>query len=162
MRKHKKKHKKKQTKNTEGIMYGNMDNKVKHLEMIENIIQRMANNSFQLKGWAVTLVGVIGAFASQGSDKRFFLLAFVPLIAFWFLDSFYLLLERKYKVMYKNVSDKAEEEIDFSMDLGGITATGDDVNRLCYGRCLFSRTEAWFYLPIMAAVIVLAIILIWT
>ena len=59
-----------------------MDNKVKHLEMIENIIQRMANNSFRLKGWSVALVGVIGAFASQGSDKRFFLLAFVPLITF--------------------------------------------------------------------------------
>ena len=31
-----------------------MDNKIKHLEMIEAIIERMANNSFLLKGWAIT------------------------------------------------------------------------------------------------------------
>jgi len=30
-------------------------NKIKHLEMIEAVIERMAKNSFQLKGWAMTL-----------------------------------------------------------------------------------------------------------
>lgn len=33
-----------------------MENKIKHPEMIESIIERMGSNSFQLKGWAVTLV----------------------------------------------------------------------------------------------------------
>ena len=28
-----------------------MENKIKHLEMIEHIIERMAKNSFQLKTW---------------------------------------------------------------------------------------------------------------
>ena len=137
-----------------------MTNKIKHLEMIENIIQRMAGNSFQLKGWAVTLVGIIGAFSSQGSDKRFFLLTFVPLIAFWFLDSFYLMLERKYKVMYKNVCDKEEDKIDFSMNLEDIVAVGSDVKKLCYMNCMLSKTEVGFYLPIIVSVIVLAWILV--
>ena len=47
------------------------EKKMKHLEMIEGVIERMGNNSFQLKGWAVTLVALVGALASQGSDKRF-------------------------------------------------------------------------------------------
>lgn len=32
-----------------------MDNKLKHLELIQGVINRMASNSFKLKGWAVTL-----------------------------------------------------------------------------------------------------------
>lgn len=67
-----------------------MDNRIKHLEMIQAVIQRMANNSFQLKGWAVTLVGVIGALSTAQDDKRFFLLAFIPILAFWGRDSFYI------------------------------------------------------------------------
>ena len=36
-----------------------LEDKYKHLEMIQNIIQRMATNSFMLKGWAVTLIVAI-------------------------------------------------------------------------------------------------------
>ena len=43
-----------------------MEKKMKHLEMIEGVIERMGNNSFQLKGWAVTLVALVGALAAQG------------------------------------------------------------------------------------------------
>jgi len=138
------------------------EKKMKHLEMIEGVIERMGNNSFQLKGWAVTLVALVGALASQGSDKRFFLLAFIPLIAFWFLDAFYLQMERKYKILYKNVSEKSEDAIDFNMDTRSIECVGDDAERICFFRCLFSKTEWLFYLIIAGAVGVLAAILIFT
>ena len=139
-----------------------MENKIRHLEMIESVIERMGNNSFQLKGWAVTLVSLVGALAAQGSDKKFFLLAFIPLIAFWFLDAFYLQIERKYKILYKNVSGKIENEIDFNMDTRKIVCEGEDSNRICFWNCLFSTTEWAFYLIISIVVGVLAIILILT
>lgn len=66
------------------------EKKIKHLEMIEVIIERMAKNSFQLKGWSMTLIALVGAISAQGSDKRFILLAFIPIFGFWALDSFYL------------------------------------------------------------------------
>ena len=139
-----------------------MEKKMKHLEMIEGVIERMGNNSFQLKGWAVTLVALVGAFAAQGSDKRFFLLAFIPLFSFWFLDSFYLQMERKYKVLYKRVSEKAESDIDFSMDTRDVTYTKDEAKRICFCSCLFSKTEWPFYLIIAGVVGTLALILILT
>ena len=80
-----------------------MENRIKHLEMIENIIERMGSNSFQLKGWAVALVSIVGALAAKETDRKFFLLAFIPLVAFWFIDSYYLQSERKYKHLYKIV-----------------------------------------------------------
>ena len=138
------------------------EKKMKHLEMIEGVIERMGNNSFQLKGWAVTLVALVGALSSQGSDKRFFLLAFIPLFAFWFLDAFYLQLERKYKILYKNVSEKTEDTIDFNMDTRNIVCTGKDAERICFCKCLFSKTEWSFYLIIAGAVGILALILILT
>lgn len=41
----------------------NMNNKIKHLEMIENIIERMSKNCFQLKSWTMTLVAGISVFS---------------------------------------------------------------------------------------------------
>ena len=134
-----------------------MEDKLRHLEMIENVIQRMANNSFQLKGWAVTIVGIIGGLSANGSDKRFFLLTFVPLIMFWFLDTFYLQLERKFGVLYDNV--RVKNETDFSMNIGEIVCDANQAKKLCYCNCLFSKTEAWFYIPIIAAVMAVAVIL---
>ena len=32
------------------------ENKLKHLEFIQNIITRMNSNSFVIKGWSITLV----------------------------------------------------------------------------------------------------------
>lgn len=138
------------------------EKKIKHLEMIEGVIERMGNNSFQLKGWAVTLVTLVGALASQGSDKRFLLIAFIPLFAFWFLDAFYLQMERKYKILYKIVSEKAEDAIDFNMDTRSIVLTGNDAERICFFTCLFSKTEWPFYLIIAGAVGILTLILLLT
>lgn len=137
-----------------------MEKKMRHLEMIETIIERMGNNSFQLKGWAVTLVAIVGALAAQGSDKRFFLVAFIPLVAFWFLDAYYLQMERKYKILYKNVAVKDEEQIDFNMDTKSIECSDYDKIRIKFRYCLFSKAEWPFYLMIIDAVGVLAILLI--
>lgn len=139
-----------------------MDNKIRHLEMIQGVIQRMANNSFQLKGWAVTLIGLVGALSTREDDKRFFLLAFIPILAFWGLDSFYLQLERKFTTLYKNVKEKAETDIDFSMDIrdGFLVMDANDKERTRFCNCLKSKTEAGFYAPLALAVVMLEMILI--
>ena len=109
-----------------------MDNKIKHLEMIESVVQRMADNSFKLKEWTVAM------------------------LAFWFLDSLYLQLERKYRELYNYVREK-QEEIDFSMDISKFSSEN---NTLRYIDCLFSKTEAGFYIPIGIVIIILAVILL--
>ena len=133
------------------------DSRIKHLEMIEAIIERMGNNSFQLKGWAVTLVTVIGALSQQGSDKRYFALAFVPLLAFWLLDAYYLQLERKYKVLYRNVKDGQID--DFEMNTEMIICTKEDKKDLCLVSCMFAQAEGWFYGSILGVLILLAVAL---
>lgn len=136
-----------------------MDNKIKHLEMIQVLIQRMANNSFQLKGWTVALIGIIGALSADNDDKRLFLMTFIPLIAFWGLDSFYLQLERKFTVLYSNVAAKRDDEIDFNMDLRKIVIGEVDQKRTKYIDCVKSKSELGFYLPLTGMLLIVTWIL---
>lgn len=125
-------------------MANSEEKKIKLLEMIEKIIERMGQNSFQLKGWAVTLVSLLGAILSRDSNKCLFLLAFIPIVAFWFLDAFYLGKERKYRDLYKQVASKPEEKIDFSMDTGDLSVKD-------FMKAFISCTESIFYGAISAA-----------
>lgn len=135
------------------------EKKIKHLEMIENVIERMAKNCFQLKGWTMTLVALVGALGSQGANKKFMLLSFIPVVGFWFLDAFYLQQERRYKQLYKNVAIKSEEEIDFNLDASLAIGTDDEMKKLCYCKCLFSISVTVFYGVIAGAMIALFCVL---
>ena len=121
------------------------ENKLKHLEMIQGIINRMASNSFALKGWAVTLVAGIFALASKDTDKIYFLIAYVPIVVFWFLDSYYLLQERLFRSLYGKVRQLPENEIDFDMNTKRDEFKSE---KNTFNACLFSVTEAGFYIPL--------------
>jgi hypothetical protein len=60
------------------------ENKLKHLEFIQNVITRLNGNSFLIKGWSVTIVAALFALAAKDSDTRLLLVAYVPVFAFWF------------------------------------------------------------------------------
>ena len=112
-----------------------MEEKIKHLEMIQGVINRMANNSFVLKGWAVTLAAGVFALAGSNSENLLFWIACVPVIAFWGLDSYYLLQERLYRDLYKKVCTLNNSEIDFSLSATRIEFNSKN-NR--FFSCLFS------------------------
>lgn len=136
-----------------------MDNKIKHLEMIENVIERMAKNSFQLKGWAVTLVTLVGALGAKESDKRFMFLAFVPIIGFWILDAFYLQQERRYRALYRSVCETDPDKIDFNMNTRLVKYTDEEAKKTCFFNCLKSTSVSVFYGIITITLILLVAIL---
>jgi len=94
-------------------------NKQKHLEFIGNTINRLAGNSFLLKGWTITLIAGAFALAAKDANPCYVLLAFFPAFLFWFLDGFYLQQERLYRCLWNDVSRKDEAEVDFSMNAQG-------------------------------------------
>ena len=93
----------------------NEENKICHLSMIQQIITRMGSNSFSLKGWSVGIMIAIYAFAGEDAHKAV-VVTLIPLIVFWILDSYYLMLERKFRILYNNVRIKSEDEIDYDMN----------------------------------------------
>lgn len=92
-----------------------MDRKLKHLDFIQGVINRLSTNSFLLKGWSVVLVSALFALSASDSNVAFILLAYFPAISFWALDGYFLALERRYRSLYDRVRERSPDEIDFSM-----------------------------------------------
>jgi hypothetical protein len=119
--------------------------KMRYLEMIQEVINRMANNSFALKGWTVTLVAGIFTLSGDALATNFWFL-FIPIIIFWGLDAFYLSRERAYRALYKHVTGLSQNQIDFNMD----TSVFSCIEKNKLWNCLASPTELFFYLPLFA------------
>lgn len=95
-----------------------------HLEMIQGVINRLGSNSFLLKGWSVLLVVGILAVASENSRAwQMAILAMLPALLFWFLDGYFLSLERRYRCLYDRVRT-ATEPADFDMDCAPLDVKG--------------------------------------
>lgn len=96
-----------------------MENKRFHLQLIENVIERMAKNSFIIKGWTLTALGGLATLYIANQDKKWsydlLILILICTLIFWWHDAYYLKLERQYRALYKIVSEKDPAEIDFSM-----------------------------------------------
>lgn len=122
-----------------------MENKHKHLDLIQCVINRMASNSFALKGWAVTLIAGIFVLAGKDTDKMYFLVAYIPILVFWGLDSYYLLQEKLYRALYDKVREMDSDKIDFNMN-AHLDEFKTQANT--WWRCISSKTELWFYFPL--------------
>jgi hypothetical protein len=134
-----------------------MEKKIKHLEMIQSVIERMGNNSFFIKGWSITLVSAIFVVAIQSKEKMFALWTLFPAIIFWLLDAFYLRQERLLRALYNHVRKMDEKRIDFSMDTSNI-ANGKILSKgTGYLSAVLSRTLFPFHGGMILAIIVAVI-----
>ncbi|MBR1535434.1 MAG: hypothetical protein IJ630_00675 [Treponema sp.] len=97
-----------------GYLYENNQIEIVHkeLDLIQNVIQRMANNSFLIKGWTITLfVGLISFFKlSNLSDIILGICLLLIVFSFYYLDAFFLWTERKYRDLYKDVIQKRQNQ----------------------------------------------------
>ena len=127
------------------------ENKLKHLEFIQGVINRMGQNAFLLKGWAVTLVAGLFAFANtQEMDYRFISIALIPTIFFWLLDGYFLWQEKLFRKLYDHIRKKGEGEvIDFSMNVEPFVSETSPWIRIC-----LSNTLSLFYFPIIVIIII--------
>jgi hypothetical protein len=91
------------------------DHEIKHLDLVQSVISRMAQNSFHLKGWSVTVATAIFAFAAKESSPGLATLALFPAVAFWCLDAYYLRQERLYRKLYEAIADPLKTVRPFSM-----------------------------------------------
>lgn len=94
-----------------------MSQKEKHLDFILAVVSRMAQNSFIARGWSITLTTTVLAVAANTQISKVYILSIVPIVVFWLIDANYLLIERRYRLLYDKVRSIPEESIDFSMDV---------------------------------------------
>lgn len=73
----------------------------KELDLIQSVITRMAQNSFYMKGWCMTLVAAIFSLSEKvGTVKDVAMPLAIMSAFFWVLDTNYLSLEKKYRGLY--------------------------------------------------------------
>ena len=93
-----------------------MESKLKHLEIIQGVVNRLATDSFRLKGWTVVLVTALFVLLAKEDRLNVAYIALIPVLVFWGLDGYYLWQERLFRALYDDVRTLKESEIDFSMD----------------------------------------------
>ena len=64
----------------------------------------MNTNSFQIRGMNVAIVSALLAIYAAVQNVIFVFLGIVPTVLFWFLDSYYLQQERKFRGVYIDVA----------------------------------------------------------
>lgn len=131
-----------------------MENKVKHLEMIQGVINRLSHNSFLLKGWSVILVSGLFAFAAKNSNHIFIILAYFPALVFWVLDGYFLWQEKLFRKLYDKVREMEESQIDFSMDRSTVQKKVS-----CMLCVVFSKTLLPFHGAVLATITVALVIM---
>lgn len=128
------------------------DEYLKEIDLIQNCINRMSQNSFLIKGWALTIFAAVISFMKGAILDNMVvttLVVIIPFVCFWLLDAYYLKLERQYRHLYKWVIEKrkmGDEELlfdlntsRFSCKVGGLISVA------------FSKTLLLFYgLPTIA------------
>jgi len=88
------------------------EDKQKHLEFLQLAINRMASNSFILKGWNITLIVGLFALTLKDLSSVYLYLAILPALAFWGLDAYYLRQERLFRGLYDSIRKTKRKEID--------------------------------------------------
>lgn len=123
------------------------DHKIKHLELIQKVIERMARNSFMYKGWALSIFAAFLLLPTKycGVVQLF---GIAPLFGFWIFDAYYLRQERLFRLLYNDVR-LSNKDADFSMSTKPFEKLVD-----AWIWVMKSKTIVWFYLLMIVAIIV--------
>lgn len=145
---------------------------LQYLQMMQENITRMAGNSANAKTWLVTIV--TGFFAIGCSIKDldwWLLLAIIPIVVFWYIDAYYLSLERALRnreQIYINLMNSLESTGDNLIDEKQNTLfdfrplfmdNDDDDLKLKKTRCMmFNKSVYPVYLIMLFLIIVATVV----
>ena len=139
-----------------------------HLAMIQGIINRLSQNSFLLKGWSVVLVSALLAIAASSATSSLIPVAFLPAIAFWGLDGYFLWQERLFRALYDHVRRTEDDYVDYGLSTEPFRVTTtwwhearsristSRPPRITWPRATLSRTLLIFHGAVVVTVSILA------
>jgi hypothetical protein len=85
--------------------------RLRHLDMIQAVVTRHAQNSFAVRGWSVTVVSAVFAVAvtQDQAPPATVLVALAPTLIFWWMDAYYLWQERLFRGLYADAARRARD-----------------------------------------------------
>ena len=130
-----------------------------YFTIIQDVINRMAQNSFLIKAWAVTLIATIFILTFSIVNILIFGVLLAITIIFWALDSYYLKLERVYRRLYQtkveeyNDNQKRKSMKLFDMDYEPFKKLEQRILRI-----MVSKTEILFYFSLIIGLLSLLLL----
>jgi hypothetical protein len=73
----------------------------KEIDLIQSCINRMAQYSFFIKGWIISLIMLFLTLLEKKPFTFSIILLIIPMLFFWYLDAFFLHTERSFRELYK-------------------------------------------------------------
>ena len=131
----------------------------KHLEIMQGVITRMAENSRSCKLWCVTLVAATLVLVARTGEPQHALIALAPTLLFMFLDSYYLALERAFIKSQNTFTGKLHGGELKPADLYRVIPTG--MGWRLVGRCMAGSVSIWpFYLLVTVTILLTWLLII--
>lgn len=133
----------------------------KEIDLIQSCIERMSKNSFSCKGWNLTLVAGTFSLVPENINKWYICIIILCIdLCFWWMDSFFILQEQKYRDKYEWIIQKRiEGNSDFLYDLNpnNVNMILEDKRRNQF-KTAFSKTLLPMYGGIAVLIITFIII----
>ena len=129
----------------------------KEIDLLQKCIDKASNNSFVVKGWAITLLTVVLALFPE--KVNYWFLAIIisgATVAFWYLDAFFLRVDKLYRWKYEWViKNRPSNQQDlYNLDPYYEEMLGNDkdgkkrkVPRIIF--VMFTPTLLAFYIPLL-------------
>ena len=90
---------------------------IEHIRIMQSVILRMAENSARCKTWCVTLLAALIALTIEKYDCKIYSICIAITVLFFFLDSYYLGLERSMRKKYSTFVDKVNNGEDVEKEI---------------------------------------------
>jgi len=142
-------------------MENKQENLHKELDLIQAVINRMAANSFEIKKWNLSIVAIVLALGKDDLKNNQHLLALaivigITVFAFWFLDAYFLRLERMYRKLYEYVIEHPDDPKRTRYNLNVSPYVKNVSSQL---GVMFSVSLIPFYLIQLVGLVVLALVM---
>lgn len=95
----------------------NTDIMLKEIDLIQDCVKRMASNSFSVKRWNIAVIAACVTLAKQQETFNGYIVAIVACLVFWWMDSYYLRIERMYRRKYEWVLQNRLHSFEYAFDL---------------------------------------------
>ena len=104
-----------------------MDDVRQYLQMLQDIINRMASNSSNCKAWAITIFTAMAALMIGVEEMRQWLwFILVPILLFYYLDAYYLGLENDFRNLESAFIKKLRSDNDCTASVYDFNFTNAD------------------------------------
>lgn len=136
----------------------NNDQEAQHRFFVHNTINRLNNNSFQIKAIMITIVGAFIAIYASTSKDIFFVIPCPLIFIFWLLDSYYLQQEKKFRGIYNDICDlvpKNEKKTKQLFEINPKIYKGGKYN---FFRSMFSLSFMLLYLALILLLLLIYVL----